>query len=378
MVLSAACRRGALRAARRSERGVSDVSGVRDLCAAPSLESWFSVNAAGDGRFTGSGWTPPGARGIYGGSLVSQSMAAATQSMTDERFQIHSLHAHFLRPGDGERHVEYAVENVRDGASFAARHVRASQGGKAVFHASFSFHARDDEGGICVDAREGGARLTPSGRLVLGHAGTEVPAPEEVPTMEATIEARAARSTDAAERARLDRLAAAFAAFPFDFRRADFELGQPTASRVLWIRSRHALGGLGMQQLALSFVTPSGIRRALGRRPSSRVARASIVCAPLPWRQASDWNLASTALLPRGIVFPHRRVARLASLDHSMWFHREAPAFNGWVCHHVVPHSLGHSRGFCTSRMFTARDELLLSCAQEALVRLDDEAETAR
>ena len=93
--------------------------------------------------------------------------------------------------------------------------------------------------------------------------------------------------------------------------------------------------------------------------------------------QASDYHLASTALLPRGIVFPHRRVARLASLDHSMWFHTEARSLDGWVCHHIVPSSLGHSRGFCTSRMIDVRGELLVSCAQEALVRLNDEMDEA-
>ena len=223
----------------------------RRLCTAASpLEPWLTVAPAADGSFTGSGWTPPGARGIYGGSFVSQSVAAASQSTADARFQIHSLHAHFLRPGDGERPVQYAVEKVRDGARFAARHVRASQGGKDVFHASMSFHARDDDGGIRIRDDDRAARLTASGRLILG--GTEVPAPEEVQPMEVAMAARASKSTDAAERARLTRSAEAFAAFPFEFRRVDFGLGQPDASRALWIRARHA--PVGMQQLALAFV----------------------------------------------------------------------------------------------------------------------------
>ena len=132
---------------------------LRRLCTSSRsvLEPWLTVTATdgepGDNRtYTGSGWTPPGAPGIYGGSLVCQSMAAAARNMGENGrldLQIHSLHAHFLRPGDGKLPVVYTVEKVRDGSRFASRHVRASQGGKDILHAAVSFHSCEDEGGIC-------------------------------------------------------------------------------------------------------------------------------------------------------------------------------------------------------------------------------------
>jgi acyl-CoA thioesterase-2 len=92
---------------------------------------------------------------------------------------------------------------------------------------------------------------------------------------------------------------------------------------------------------------------------------------------ASDWNLCSTAMLPVGIIFPHPRVKRLASLDHAMWFHRPVP-MDDWVVHHITPTALGNARGLCTSRWYDSTGALLVTCVQEALIRLDTDPAKAK
>ena len=97
---------------------------------------------------------------------------------------------------------------------------------------------------------------------------------------------------------------------------------------------------------------------------------------------ASDWNLCSTAMLPLGIIFPHPRVKRLASLDHAMWFHRPVP-LDEWVCPHIVPTALGSARehlaDICTKLMQAAAEHAAPAPTAHTNLRLPqkgDEPET--
>ncbi len=58
----------------------------------------------------------------------------------NEGFDVHSLHAYFLRPGDPDVPILYEVDRIRDGRSFVTRRVVAIQHGKAIFHLQASFH----------------------------------------------------------------------------------------------------------------------------------------------------------------------------------------------------------------------------------------------
>ena len=51
----------------------------------------------------------------------------------------HSLHGYFLRPGQPDHPVIFAVDRDRDGGSFSARHVRALQHGEVIFSMLASF-----------------------------------------------------------------------------------------------------------------------------------------------------------------------------------------------------------------------------------------------
>ena len=83
-------------------------------------------------------WHPPGARGIFGGAIIAQCLAAAQRTIPDD-FTIHSMHCYFVLAGDSEIPVIYHVEHVREGRSFATRTVQARQRGKVIFTTTLSF-----------------------------------------------------------------------------------------------------------------------------------------------------------------------------------------------------------------------------------------------
>lgn len=90
-------------------------------------------------------WHPPGARGIYGGAAIAQSLSAAQRTVPSD-FTVHSMHCYFVLAGDSEIPIVYHVERVRDGKSFATRTVQARQRGRPIFTTTLSF-SREDSGG---------------------------------------------------------------------------------------------------------------------------------------------------------------------------------------------------------------------------------------
>ncbi|HCB33709.1 MAG TPA: acyl-CoA thioesterase II [Acidimicrobiaceae bacterium] len=98
-----------------------------DVRPAPAGEAAQAFTGAGEEAqtFTGAG-AGHDEYGLYGGHTMGQAVVAAARTVGDER-RLNSLHAYFLRGGDGTAPVDYAVETVRDGRAFATRRVRATQ-----------------------------------------------------------------------------------------------------------------------------------------------------------------------------------------------------------------------------------------------------------
>ena len=80
----------------------------------------------------------------FGGHVAGQSLVSAVRTV-DPRYQVHSLHGYFLRPGDAKARTVFIVERIRDGGSFATRRVNAIQHGETIFSMSASFQT-DQEG----------------------------------------------------------------------------------------------------------------------------------------------------------------------------------------------------------------------------------------
>lgn len=254
-----------------------------------------------------------GTRQIYGGQVLAQALVAAQRTVPEDR-PIHSMHGYFILPGDLGRPVVYFVDILRDGGSFTTRRVTAIQKGEAIFTLSASFQRREDGFEHQLEM-------------------PDVPPPEEIrPELDIVRE----RVDEFPEHIRgivtQDR--------PLDFRPVEGDVafgdGPREARRMMWVKSVGPLGD-----------DPTHHRAVLA--------------------YASDYGLLITSLRPHG------RTARdpqmiVASLDHSLWFHRDVRA-DEWLLYVVdSPASCG-GRGFARGTYFTRDGTLVASVAQEGLIR---------
>ncbi len=250
---------------------------------------------------------------IFGGQVLGQALSAATQTVEADR-AAHSLHGYFLRAGDLNRPILYDVSRLRDGGSFSARRVTAIQDGDAIFCLDASF--QNEERGF-------------------EHQDTmpEVPSPDtlkserEMALMLADYLPSKVRAMATAER-------------PIEIR--PVELRNPlkpkkTAPlRNLWYR-------------------------AIDRLPDNVALHRYLLA------YASDFSFLGTSMDPHGVSWltPGMQVA---SLDHSMWFHRPF-RMDEWLLYVVDSASASGGRGLVRGRFFAQDGRLVASCMQEGLIR---------
>ncbi len=82
---------------------------------------------------------------------------------------------------------------------------------------------------------------------------------------------------------------------------------------------------------------------------------------------ASDFNFLPTAGQPHGISLfqPH---IKMATIDHSMWFHRPFKA-DEWLLYAVESPTASNARGFVQGRFYNQQGQLVASTCQEGLIR---------
>lgn len=128
-----------------------------------SLIDLLTLERVDDRPDTFTGRTMPrDAPNIYGGQYLGQAVAAAASTVDGKR-KMHAMHAFFLRSGDLEHPVEYVVERLQDGRSFARRRVQGFQNGSVLFSTIVSFQT--DQPGLSHQT------AMPDG----------IPAPEDLP-----------------------------------------------------------------------------------------------------------------------------------------------------------------------------------------------------
>ncbi len=255
------------------------------------------------------GFSPPDREvRVFGGQVAGQALVAAARTV--DEFQVHSLHAYFLRPGDPSVPILYDVDRIRDGRSFATRRVVAIQHGKAIFNLAVSFQKVETGAEHQI-------------------AMPDVPGPDELPSREDLI-----------------------AEFPdrflphqkvpgaFDMRYVD---GRPHVNRehqrpeqFVWLKS---LGNPGSDQLINTVLLT----------------------------YASDMSLLDTATLPHGFRFGDPNMV-MASLDHAMWFHRPF-RIDEWLLYAQESQSASAARGIARGLVFRQSGELVASVMQEGLLR---------
>lgn len=253
---------------------------------------------------------------IYGGQVLAQALVAARRTVPEDR-PVHSMHGYFILAGDLRVPVVYFVDRLRDGGSFTTRRVSAIQHGKAIFELSASFHRRED--GLEHQAEM--PQVTP---------------PEDLPSELDLIRARA-RDIPEGLRPILtqDR--------PLDFRVGGepdpfdpFDPSPRPPRRRYWVR---AVGPVGDDPLHHQAILA----------------------------YASDYGLLGSALNPHGVTFRDPDLM-VASLDHSIWFHRPVRV-DEWLLYATDSPVAAGARGFARGAFYTRDGALVASTAQEGLVR---------
>lgn len=105
------------------------------------LTSCLEVEELRPGHYTAPNIEMPYYR-IFGGQLLAQAIAVASASAPGKSLK--SMHVTFPRPGDLRSPVEYRVESLQDGRSFANRWIVGVQDEKPIFSASISLHALEE------------------------------------------------------------------------------------------------------------------------------------------------------------------------------------------------------------------------------------------
>lgn len=254
-----------------------------------------------------------GSSRVFGGQVMAQALSAALQTVPDDRY-VHSLHSYFLLPGDLEVPIVFEVERIRDGGSFTTRRVKAIQHGQAIFHLSASFQlAQDGYDHQMEMPRVSKPDDLPSWESMAKHFGEVLP-----PNLKRLLD--------------IER--------PIEFRPVEFinplvkEKYEPV--RNIWMKAK-------------------------GDMPTDRRLHNLVLA------YATDFNLLTTALLPHGMVADFSSLT-LASLDHSMWFHRPF-RMDDWLLYALESPSASGARGFTRGKIFSAEGELVASVAQEGLMR---------
>ncbi|NMR19658.1 acyl-CoA thioesterase II [Cellulomonas fimi] len=263
-----------------------------------------------DDRFTGSSLPQPHGR-VFGGQVLAQALLASGRTVGPERLP-HSLHAYFLRPGDADRPISFAVERLRDGRSFSARRTHALQNDRPILTMSTSFQ----------EQQEG-----------LEHADPmpDAPPPDEV------VSARDVLGP-------IDHPIAQFwiQQAAFDLRHVDESIFVGPAKvrtdrQLVWIRAR---GPVPDDQL---------LHRALMAYACDQVMLESILR-----KHGQSWVSPGLSM---------------ASLDHAMWWHRPARV-DEWLLYAQRSPSAQGGRGLATAEVFTQDGRLVATIAQEGMVRL--------
>ncbi len=246
---------------------------------------------------------------VYGGQVAAQALIAASRTV-DEGMHVHSLHSYFLLPGDYNVPIIYDVERIRDGKSFATRRVLARQHGRPIYYQSLNFQ-RAEEGLEHQDVMP------------------EVKPPEEGLDL---MQLMAERGTDdglSKEWAALDVRWLGSSAYGLDA-----DPVHPARAQT-WIRVDGRLSDDPMEHLAT-------------------------------FTYASDVSLLGATLAAHPQHGPHE--VQMASLDHTIWFHRPFRADEWWLYDQWSPSASG-GRGLALGRVFTQDGTLVATVAQEGLIR---------
>ena len=293
---------------------MSDQAAVETIRQTPMqhLLAILDLTQTGDLTFSGQSIVTAWSR-VFGGQVIAQALVAAQRTVA-ANLNVHSLHAYFILAGDSALPIDFAVDPIRDGRSFATRRVVASQQGRAIFALSASFQVFEAglEHQISMPDVAKPETLM-SDRELLAAFGTKLP--------------EAVQRSWARER-------------PIEFK--------PVS--LAHFVSKEKLPPV--QQIWL---------RAKGDLPDDPQFQTALLA------YFSDMTLLDSALYAHGrSIFDS--TMQVASLDHAMWFHGPVD-LSGWHLYDQDSPWTGGARGLTRGQIFSADGKLVASVAQEGLMR---------
>lgn len=260
---------------------------------------------------------------VFGGQVLAQALQTAQASVPETKVA-HSMHAYFLRGGREGAEISYRIERDFDGRSFANRRVIASQtnedgSSSPILNLTASFQVPEE--GMSHDAS----------------AMPDVAGPEGLKSdMEHRHEMAAKLG---------DKLSDAHRAVML----------RPRAIEMRTLDKLHWMNSEPREPRAHTWF------RASAPLPNDPALHRAILT------YASDFTLLGTSALPHGLSWMRGELVG-ASLDHTVWFHREARA-DEWLLYCTDAPWSGGGRGFNRGRIFNQSGELVASVAQEGMMR---------
>ncbi|KDM93132.1 acyl-CoA thioesterase II [Photobacterium galatheae] len=251
---------------------------------------------------------------VYGGQVIGQSLSAAKETVSEQRF-VHSFHSYFLLPGDPQKPIIYDVENLRDGKSFSTRRVQAIQNGRPIFYLTASYQGLED------------------GFNHQSQMPANIPPPESLKSEQEHVKALA------------DQLPGRF-------------VDTFGCERPIEVRPVHVINPLHPQsQAAKQYLWI----KANGEMPNDPRIHQYVLA------YASDWGFLVTALQPHGVTLLTPKM-QVATIDHSMWFHRPF-RMDDWLLYAIDSPSASGSRGLVRGEIYNRQGELVATAVQEGLMR---------
>lgn len=276
----------------------------------------LALTEEGENEFSGHSLPDVSGR-VYGGQVMAQALVAAGTTIEGEGRNarpVHSFHCYFLRPGKLDVPLAFSVERLHDGRSFSTRRTHALQDGLPILSMIMSFQLEQDG----LDHYE---RMP------------DVPRPDELPSGEDLY-----RSLDRTTAEKMLRTGA------FDIRHVESHLlgrrrGDEAPRQEVWFRA-HA---------------------PLPDRTTPLTHRALLA-------YACDQVMLEPVLRAHGITWMTPGLS-VASLDHSMWFHRPFDIRDWLLFVQSSPTAQG-GRGLGMGRIYDSAGCLVASVAQEGMVRV--------
>lgn len=256
-----------------------------------------------------------GFRNLFGGQILGQSLNAAMQA-APEGFVPHSMHAYFLLPGKSIGHVDYKVEVLRVGRSFASLRVDAIQDGKIILTQNTSMQCPEDglEHQRPMPTVKGPEGLMSQLEIARKFKDMIPEKMREKFTEDKPLESRPLES---------------------------FNIYKPEVkapNKDIWYKT---IDDWNQQDLALQYAVMA---------------------------YSSDFHLLGTALNPHGMS-PFSHNIQMASLDHAIWFHHK-PRLDSWMLYNMQSPAASGGRGLSFGHIYHSGGELMVSVAQEGLIRV--------